>query len=124
MTQVLVPDKMYVLSSKAAIYPLNVISLADARPAMDESIKAIWVKVSSLSYDGETVCTGMKYCSSMPAMSTLIWRQDNIRADLCRSLCVPILLPVQVPKKEYLLRGLSEDDTRDWFDVMRPIPQV
>ncbi|KAK9836743.1 hypothetical protein WJX74_007351 [Apatococcus lobatus] len=70
---VLVPEKMYVLSSKAAVYPLNVISLADNRPAMDETIKAIWVKV---------------------------------------------------PKKEYLLRGLSEDDTRDWFDVMRPIPQV
>lgn len=31
---------------------------------------------------------------------------------------------VQVPKKEFILRGLSEDDTRDWFDVMRPIPQV
>ena len=31
---------------------------------------------------------------------------------------------MQVPKKEFLLRGLSEDDTRDWFDVMRPIPQV
>ncbi len=31
---------------------------------------------------------------------------------------------LQVPKKEYILRGLSEDDTRDWFDVMRPIPQV
>ncbi|KAK9866210.1 hypothetical protein WJX84_010179 [Apatococcus fuscideae] len=70
---VLVPDKMYVLSSKAAVYPLNVLSLAESRPAMDETIKAIWVKVS---------------------------------------------------KKEYLLRGLSEDDTRDWFDVMRPIPQV
>ena len=46
--QVLVPDKMYVLSSKAAVYPLNVLSLAESRPAMDETIKAIWVKVRLL----------------------------------------------------------------------------
>ena len=84
-----VPQKMFVMYCEAAAYPVNVLSLAEAKPVHDTAARTVSLQV---------------------CMLTRVCRCGSAVCGACRQIA-PAL---QVGGRKFTFRGSTEQDAQEW----------